>query len=516
VADVTLTSSRWLRAGALGAVVGLAGFLAVQLHRTGHTQGDDFALYLRQARSVFDGDIGAVLADNRFSVLNSDAAFSPLAYPWVWPLLLSPFVHLWGYDYDRLKLVEVALLMVWLVLLHGIVRRRIGRLPALAVVAVLGTAPLYLSHTDQLLTEIPHLAAVGVFVWWYDRVRSRATLLTAGRADLVTLGLLVTLVFNTRREGIALLAVIAAMHVYDLVTSVDGRRTGAALAAAVTTHRRALLTPYLAFAVGATVFQLLLPTALLPDNGNSSAFIDDRLAEYPEILADQLGFGAHPVVGIAVLGLAAAGVVVGVRRRPALDLPLLVLMVVSTLMISTHLRRVDRYWFQVTPWIVYFAAVALGALAGVVFAKRQRIGQVAAVLPLVAVVVAHLVVLPGKITDAQDFNAAGRVQSGPSNPQVAPIFDAVSEFTRPDAVIAYFRARTMTLLTDRRSFQTKNLERIAQNADYFAQRRNSTYWQPDLAVGEARLAGFEEVWSDARWILWKTPAAAGDTGDGSG
>ena len=55
----------------------------------------------------------------------------------------------------------------------------------------------------------------------------------------------------------------------------------------------------------------------------------------------------------------------------------------------------------------------------------------------------------------------------------------------------------MTLLTDRRSFQTKNLERIAQNADYFAQRRGSTYWQPELEPGAARLAGFEEVWSDA-------------------
>ena len=26
---------------------------------------------------------------------------------------------------------------------------------------------------------------------------------------------------------------------------------------------------------------------------------------------------------------------------------------------STHLRRVDRYWFQVTPWVLYFGTVAL-------------------------------------------------------------------------------------------------------------------------------------------------------------
>jgi hypothetical protein len=507
VRTVTLTSSRWLRTVALSVIVIGSGVLAVQLHRNGHTQGDDFALYLRQARSIFDGDIGAVIADNRFAVLNSDPSFSPLMYPWVWPLLLSPFVNLWGLDYDRLKLVEVAVFMAWLVLLHGIVRRRIGRLPALAIVAVIGTAPLYLAYTDQLLTELPHLAAVAVVIWWYDRVRTRSTLLSATRSDLVVLGALVTMTFNVRREGIALLAVIAVMQLHDIITSTERPRSLASMAATIRNGWHTLVTPYLSFAVTATLFQLLLPTALLPDNGNSSKFIDDRLGEYPGILADQLGFGVHPLVGIGVLGLAAAGAVIGVRARPTLDLPLLVLTIVSTLMISTHLRKVDRYWFQITPWVLYFATVALMGLGAMVFRQRALLGRFVALAPLVAVLVAHLVVLPGQISDARDFDAAGRVQSGPTNPRSAPIFEAVSELTPPDSIIAYFRARTMTLLTDRRAFQTKNLERIAQNADYFAQRRGSTYWQPELTPGAARLAGFEEVWSDPTWILWRTPSA---------
>ena len=62
----------WFRALTLGLVVGGAVVLAIELHRRGHAQGDDFALYLRQARSIFEGDIGAVVADNRFAVLNVD------------------------------------------------------------------------------------------------------------------------------------------------------------------------------------------------------------------------------------------------------------------------------------------------------------------------------------------------------------------------------------------------------------------------------------------------------------
>lgn len=505
--------ARWL---ALPGLVVLAAVLAVSLHRAGHTQGDDFALYLRQARSIFDGDVGAVVADNRFAVLNSDSAFSPIAYPWVWPLVLSPFVHLWGFDYDRLKLVEVGLLCLWLVLLHGIVRRRIGRVPALAIVAVFATAPAYLVHTDQLLTEFPHLAAVAVVIWWYDRVRSRATLLTASRRDLIVLGALVTLTFNVRRESVVLLGVIAVMQVYDVIAErVD-------VVSTVRDAWRQIVTPYAAFAVAATLAQLLLPTALLPDNGNKTSFIDDRLGEYPAILSEQLGLGVHPVVGVVILVVAGIGAVVGVRRRPTLDGPLLAVALLSALAISTHLRKVDRYWFQITPWVVYFATVAL--LTAATFAadrltsrrSREHMGEstthlftrwvgILAVAPLLVVVAIHLAVLPGQINDADDFNDAGRVQSGPSNPTVTPIYDAVAELTPPDAIIAFYRARTMTLLTDRLSFQTKNLDRIAANADYFAQRRDSTYWQPRWSPAEARAAGWEEVWSDPRWILWRLP-----------
>ncbi len=507
---------------ALPFVIGVGAFLAVSLHRTGHTQGDDFALYLRQARSLFDGDVGQVVADNRFAVLNSDTGFSPIAYPWVWPLLLSPFVRFFGFDYDRLKLVEVAVLCLWLVLLHGIVRRRIGWWPAIAIVAVFATAPLYLSHTDQLLTEIPHLAAVALVIWWYDRIRRGATLLTASTAQLITLGALVTLAFNVRRESVALLAVIGAMAIYDVLhdRSPDETRIAGAVRA-VRTQWRPIVTPFAAFAVSATLAQLLLPTALLPSNGNSREFLDDRMSEYPAILSEQLGLGENTSIGVAILIVAAIGIVIGVRRRPALDGPLLLVGVFSALAISTHFRRVDRYWFQITPWVVYFATVAL--VAGAAWSTARVIARrptatrmataitVAALVPLGALVVAHGVVLAGDISEARDFNDAGRVQTGPSNPSVAPIFDAVNRLTPPDAIVAHFRARTMTLLTDRRSFQTKQLDRIVQRADYYAQRRNATFWQPELTTAAAEAAGFEEVWSDQRWILWRLPATSSAT-----
>ena len=340
----TATVTSVARLLALPAIVGIGAFLAVSLHRTGHTQGDDFALYLRQARSLFDGDVGQVVADNRFAVLNSDSAFSPIAYPWGWPLLLSPFVNYWGLNYDRLKLVEVAMYCLWLVLLHGIVRRRIGWWPAIAIVAVFATAPLYLAHTDQLLTEIPHLATVAVVIWWYDRLRGNATLLTASTGQLIALGALITLAFNVRRESVVLLGVVGVMALYDVLCDrapFDSRAGG--IIRTVRERWRQIVTPFVSFAVCATLAQLILPTALLPDNGNSREFLNDRMIEYPAILSEQLGLGENTTIGVLVLIVAAAGIVIGLRQRPTLDGPLVLLAVLSTMAISTHFRQVDRY-----------------------------------------------------------------------------------------------------------------------------------------------------------------------------
>lgn len=496
-----VTPQRAQLARGVGFGLGLFGIavLATALHRNGHTQGDDFALYLRQARSIFEGDPGAVIADNRFAVLNSDPAFSPIGYPWVWPLVLSPFVHLWGLDYDRLKLVTVALFLVWLALLFGIVRRRLGRWPALGVTAVIATSPAYLLHTDQLISEYAFFVAVGVVIWWFDRINRDADLLRASRNQLVVLGVLMAVAFNVRREAIVFIAVVGVLQLVALLGADDRRRSVRRVVERIRESWFTLVVPYASFVASVVVFQLLLPTALLPDNGNSRAYMRDRFGEYPATLTNQLNLGRHPLVGIAILVIAVIGVVIGVRVRPRLDTPLAVLAVITALTLGTHLRQVERYWLQVTPWVVYFVMVALVAAARAV-PRYRRIAAGVVAIPAILLVGAHFVILPGRVADARDFDRAGREQVGPANPTVIPIYEAVAELTPADSVIAFFRARTMTLLTDRRSFQTKDLDRILQSADYYAERRNSKYWQPTLGADHP---GLVQVWSDPQWILWE-------------
>ena len=175
---------------------------------------------------------------------------------------------------------------------------------------------------------------------------------------------------------------------------------------------------------------------------------------------------------------------------------------------STHLRLVERYYFQVTPWVLYFAAAAVVAAVGAGAAAIRRPALVAAVASCRCCTSSASTprCCPARLRPPATQTSSGRQQFGPADPLVIPIFEAVLELTPPDAVITYFRARTMTLLTDRLAIQTPSLDRVLQRADYFAQLRNATYAQPDVTPFEARRLGFEEVWADAKWMLWKVPA----------
>ena len=393
---------------ALTTVVVGAAVAAVLLHRNGHTQGDDFALYLRQARSLFDGDIGDVVADNRFSVVNSGPVFSPIAYPWGWPLMLAPFVNRWGYDYDRLKLLEVAAFCVWLILVHGIVRRRAGRLLAIAVTAVVATAPALLVHTDQLLSEYPHAAVVAAFVWWMDRIKLRRPLIGATTRQLVVLGLLAAAAFNVRRESVVLVAVIIVVQLVELVAARRGRPP-------VPVPWRTVAAPYATF-VGAVIgFQLLLPSMLFPDTGDGPRYVPDRIGDYAGVLTEHLGLGRHPLIGTVVL--AAGGGRHGRRVHPP-----------AAPRHPAHRAHGAQHARRQHPLPHGRPLLLPGRAVGAVLRRRRRsppprppcclAGSAGwhrplAAVPLAFLVVVHLAVLPGDIADARDFDRAGRVAGRP-------------------------------------------------------------------------------------------------------
>jgi hypothetical protein len=362
---------------------------------------------------------------------------------------------------------------------------------AFGAVAVIGTTLAYLVHTDHLLSELPYMFAVAVTFWWLDHCRAgHHRLHMATKNQLVTLGLLMVVVFNIRREGIALLPAVAAVQLIDL----RGRWNAA--------DRRRVATTYVTFVVGVIVFQLLLPSALAP------SYVDAGLGQTWKKLqgpfrisfGDQLGLkGLHGLWLLAVFTLVVAGVAVRLIRAPALDAPW-VIFAVGSMTIAGMIPAISgRYLMGATPFALYFGAQALTAIP-----LPRHGGKWLAVGALALLTAWHLPSVSDQIQRMDDAQARGGGQAdGPESAYAQEGWNALRTFTHQDDVIAFFKVRAMTLYTDRRGVQSSDLDIVRQRADYYLMRRGMKGGQPLVTLSEGEALGWTVVWQDQSWVLWR-------------
>lgn len=493
------------------------GLISMVNHFQGVDWGDDFALYMRQAKAIAIGNISEVLSDNRFAVVNSGwHTFSPYSYPWGWPLIVSPFYAVLGLNYEVVKFLEVIALCTFLACYHALTRPRLGTRGALLLTLVLGLSPGYVGWTDTALSDLPYLAFVGVTLWWMDRCRARGLLGEVKTSSLVFLGLLIAYAFNIRREGLVLLLSLAALHFALIVLR------GAELKSLNALRElpwRKILTPYATFFVSVVTFHLLLPTVLWPRPEQAGLHnVPASVAFFREILAEQIGIndpGPTPIslfhstsLGLWTIsllaGLAVAGMIVRLANRPDEDIALATYLCGTSLIIGMSPYQDGRYLLSITPFVLYFAYQALPGLASS-FGKH-RLPVKLAELITAGIFAIFLVANARHIIHSTRYHLDyDYVVNGPESPSAQQMFATVKERTLPDDVILFFRARAMILYTDRRAIQGSNLEHLLPRVNWYVMAKGSTYSQRLLTDDEAAGLRLTKIWENDGWVLWKPP-----------
>ncbi len=167
----------------------------------------DNALYLLLARNLVTG-----------------GPYDNAGFPWGYPALLMPGVALFGPDHllealPWLKLLSVLAFVLALGLLYALFRARHARPVAFAAVALFAVNDVALLYTNDVMTEMPYLAASALaLLWWQRRVDppparvADAGLWDAlparppGRGTWVGAALLLALPYYLRTIGLAMLA----------------------------------------------------------------------------------------------------------------------------------------------------------------------------------------------------------------------------------------------------------------------------------------------------------------------
>lgn len=357
-----------------------------------HGWSDDGAMYLRHTMNLLEGrDYGDTLQSATRSV-----AIQPLNYPPVLSVLLVPFVKLWGLDFFVLKTVMLVLFLGALAALLLPLRALVSPWQALGIIAALGFNPVLAQIAAHINSDILFLLVFAVALWWFDSSRG-------------PLGaLLVVLAAGTRVVGAILLP---ALLIHDLWR-----------------HRR------LTRATIATVALSIPMLLLIRTGGDYASFLSGvtwmsirrNLIQLPLATGGFLGGGL--ALSTVLIGLAAAGLYPIARDKKPLWLVFAAIYL--AVLIVWPFSDPERFLLPVLPLFCVGIARALSHVPR------------AAPLALALVFAREAMLYPANSGDGAGLNY----------PSTLALYDAVRRETTPADRIAFRKARSLALFTERRSY----------------------------------------------------------------
>ena len=501
-APVARASRLWAEDGPFVVVLAATLVFCLFLLRPGHDWGDDFSLYINQARALVKGEVQEVYRQNQFTVDNSAwQSFSPYTYGWGFPLLLAPLYALFGLSFTAFKLLEVVLYLGFLTGFYVLIRDRIDRLGAVLIIAALALDNLYTAWTNTVLTEFPFLcfSVLGLLAIESTHRADRLARRPPGVGLLAALfgtGALIGFTTNIRNEGVVLLGALAARQ---LVVLYEHRRDWAGTWIA---RLATLALPWLGAAAVGFGIRALLPTdagrALTLSGGLGGHNFETNDGFYRQTMAELLAI-KDKVHGTVLLGLivfllvlALGGMLLAGRR----DLPLSVFTVGLATIYLVLPYREGRYLLGVVPFLLYFAAQGLRG------ADIRSWPLQARHVFLLALVALHGL---GMANASDYWRTYPRAIEGPSSAASREMFTAVNTFTGPDDTIVFFRPRALNLFTDRDAITAgSSLPVMLERGDWYAMAKASEYAQCALTDEEAAATGhITKVWENEAWVLWQ-------------
>ena len=413
--------------------------------RRGHEWGDDFAWYILQAKSILNGTTDEFMEQSRFTNEQSTTHLGPIAYPWGYPLILTPVYAVKGISPLALKLPGLFFYAGFLVCLYLLMKTRLTETESLLVVALFAFNPLLLQFLDQILSDIPFLffSTLALLLMMQEGKQSTLRYIGIGAAIFFTAFLRVT--------GVLLLGCFLIVEFFKLL---DNRKDRATVIEII---KRSVIVCF--------VFILLwIANLLLFPQGGDSYF-----SQYTSLIETAKGFVPayfnvfslffgnsqgwkylyYVMFGLFLLGA-------GIRWKQE---PIFILFFV--LWILVHITypywQGPRYIFPLLPIFIYFIFQGIKFLINKLPEVNQLIGKRA--------VYAFWILIAGIFLVKSFTNAYANLQndrsiSGPFDSYSLEVYNYIKEETPPEGVVVFFKPRVMLMMTDHPTIMSTECDRM--------------------------------------------------------
>lgn len=181
--------------------------------RAGHHWNGDFGLYVTHAKNIA---MGLPYTETGYVYNPYTPLLSPVAYPPVYPLYLSPLYKIFGLNLFAMKLAGIFAFAIFLVIFHHYAIRRLDSgFSRFIVVAAVAFSPWVWLLKDQILPDFLFMMFTYAAILFMDTHNDTKNTLQKSVFNGVCMGLLVYLSYGTRSLGLLL---IPAFIMADLVT----------------------------------------------------------------------------------------------------------------------------------------------------------------------------------------------------------------------------------------------------------------------------------------------------------
>lgn len=465
-------------------ILSISGLFAFFSLLEGHDWGGDFALYLRQAQSLLDGNSRELLEFNRYAMENStlhtgsNPQVGPHLYPWGLPLLLVPVVALWGFALTPLKVYMIAFFLLSLWVCYRLFLPRAGIYGSLWIVALLGFSPFFVSFSNSINSDIPFLFfALLSFLFIEKSLGYRPFFINRVVTFIIT-GFLIWFSFLIRTNGIVLIGVLALGHLIQWFGPLKERFF------AVLKQQWKLLIPYGTFIACLFLFKIWLP------GGSGSHLIFLRrltpgklawnIMYYTELPAEFFTGAYFPML---IYGFTIPFLILGAGRKLK-EMPefLYIVFCAATLLVFILWPPVQglRFIFPVLPFYLYFVlegiSTAEKVLHPVPAGGRIKISWV----PVFGICMLSLFVIRNTRTvfEVNEKYPQRKMAEGPYAPKSQELFSFLKKNSRKEDVIVFFKPRVLTFMTGQQSLRILKLSEIREGkGDFLIYNKEIDYGQ---------------------------------------
>ena len=452
----------------------------------GQSWGDDFSLYLNQARSLVEGNVEKVLEDTAFAIHNSTVpTFSPVAYPWGFPLLLSPLCYFFGKDFGAFKILETALLTGFLFAFDRLLKDKLPNPSRLVLIAFIGLNQLFIYYTNHILSEIPFL---------FFSTLSLLAIQNAGRQGFTLkhnlwAGVWIFFTFNIRTEGIAL---FTALLFYQLFTLFQKKDSLQLVVKALIIYA----SPYLVFLGLYFLTKLILPAGFTSHLDFLKYYSLEQSLRNMEYTFKYLASFINKDINLVSLVLIILISLIGALKRWREDFLFLAFWfsVLGILFIWPFFW--DRYMYALIPLFCYFFLRGLEQLSSYLLGKNYA---------LYFLLILLLFNLFPVYAMTQNSMENRNLINGPESPESTEMFDFIRDHVAADEVVVFGLPRLMNFYTQRKSlFIYDSIENARDKGDYLVIFKN---WDHDFQLKNTLSIpfreGFDNVFENRSFIIFK-------------